>query len=197
MNSMLRLVRALACWHRPLELAPARQLPDKTTSTSDACSAWKAHLFHPTAQLMYYIHWFRNRAFLYYFNSNIYHIPLKYVVHDFVTLQSRSVDQQLERKLQPRIHLPPTRFSLAFFSSSLRFHIVIHFGRIGGWYLSVDVTNYICLFQKSNWFREKNSFKKSVKNVTLCIANCYSLTPQAKTSDPVLLTVWWYCFCEV
>lgn len=120
----------LACWHLLQELVQVRPLPDKTTLAFDAYSAWKAHWSRPTTRdELVYPKKKRPRRKRYNNISNIYHIPLKYVVHDLVALQSRSIDQQLESEFQTRIHLPATRLSLAFFSSSLCFHIVVHFAR--------------------------------------------------------------------
>lgn len=42
------------------------------------------------------------------------------MIHDLMPGQPSSVHQQLESEFQPGIHLPSSRFPLAFFSSALR-----------------------------------------------------------------------------
>lgn len=49
-----------------------------------------------------------------------HHVPLEDVVHDLMAGQPGGVHQQLERKLQPGIHLTPAGLPLAFFPAALR-----------------------------------------------------------------------------
>lgn len=41
------------------------------------------------------------------------------MVHDGMSWEAGTVDEQLEGELQPGVHLPPPRLALAFFSSFL------------------------------------------------------------------------------
>lgn len=51
--------------------------------------------------------------------STTHHVALKDIVHDLMPWQSRSVHEQLEGELEPRVHLPATRLPLAFFPPTL------------------------------------------------------------------------------
>lgn len=55
------------------------------------------------------------------FNSEIgeYHFSFENVIHNLVPRQTSGVDEDLEGELQPGVHLPSSRLSFAFFSSSL------------------------------------------------------------------------------
>lgn len=79
--------------------------------------------------------------------------------------KSRAVHQQLEGELQPGVHLPSSRFSLAFFSSSLHFSRVrrIHFE------VSLKISKFKEIFRAklSHLRRKKRRRAKivSIKNV--------------------------------
>lgn len=51
------------------------------------------------------------------------HVALEYMIHHLVPRQRSGVYQQLEGKLQTWVHLPATRFPLAFFSAFLELQI--------------------------------------------------------------------------
>lgn len=64
--------------------------------------------------------------------KRIYHVSFENMVHNLMTWQLRTVHQQLEHELQPRIHFASSRLAFAFFATSLRIHIVRHDSDVWG-----------------------------------------------------------------
>lgn len=117
--------------------------------------------------------------------KRIYHVSFENMVHDLMTWQLCAVHQQLEHKLQPRIHFAASRLAFAFFATSLRIHIVRHDSGVRGVQNS-DATNLFfccCYFVCVGMFVQVFRLAKISKKTKIRISNCTNAPKWSKIQN--------------